>query len=52
MTARKIPADVARVVDVFRKLGHAARRGLWLSERKTEKEIKDAAKAADALRRR
>lgn len=47
-----IPPDVARVLDTFRKLGDAARRGLWLSERQAEREVREAAKRADALSRR
>jgi hypothetical protein len=46
-----IPPDVARVLDTFRKLGDAARRALWLSERQTEREVREAAKRAAALAR-
>jgi FAD/FMN-containing dehydrogenase len=46
-----IPPDVARVLDTFRKLGDAARRALWLSERQAEREVREAAKRAEALSR-
>lgn len=49
MARRRIPSDVAGVVDTFRKLGDAARRGLFVSEKRTKKEVQTAAKAADAL---
>lgn len=48
----RLPADVAQVMDVFRQLGDAARRALWLSERRTEHEVKEAARQATALERR
>ena len=44
-----VPPDVARVLDVFRKLGDATRRALWVAERRTEKEVRDAARKAAAL---
>ena len=47
-----IPPDVARVLDTFRKLGDAARRALWLSERQAEREVQQAARSAAALSRR
>lgn len=49
---RRVPPDVAAVLDTFAKLGEAARRALWLSERKTEHEVKEAAKRASLLDRR
>lgn len=49
---RRVPSDVARVLDVFQKLGHAARRALWLSERRTEHEVREAAARAARLARR
>ena len=52
MPRRRLPPDVAGVLDVFRRLGDAARRALWLSERRAEHEVKEAARQADALRRR
>jgi len=52
MAARKVPPDVARVLEVFRKLGSAARRALWLKEKQTKKEVQDAARAAGALAKR
>lgn len=47
-----IPRDIADVMDVFRKLGDAARRGLHVAERRAKHEVGEAAKRAEALRRR
>jgi hypothetical protein len=46
-----MPSDVARVLEDFRKLGDAARRGLHLSERRTRHEVEQAARRAWALER-
>ncbi|HET6405663.1 MAG TPA: hypothetical protein VFH78_13550 [Candidatus Thermoplasmatota archaeon] len=48
----RVPDDVARVLELYRQLGDAARRGLHLSERATEAEIREAVRQAEALRRR
>ena len=48
----RIPPDLAPVLEVYRDLGHAARKGLWLAEKQTEKEIQMAARAAEALRKK
>lgn len=50
MPRRRMPPDVARVVDDFRDLGEAARRGLHVSEKVTKKQVEKAAKDARALR--
>jgi hypothetical protein len=54
MSARRVrvPPDVARVLDLYRQLGDAARRGLHLAEKATEEEIRLAVRNAEALRRR
>lgn len=52
MTRVRIPPDVARVLETHLQLGDAARRALWLSEKRTEKEVQAAARAAAALRRK
>lgn len=49
---RRIPADVARVLDVFRDLGDAARRGLHVAEQATRRQVESGARAAAALARR
>jgi hypothetical protein len=48
----RLPPDVARVLDTFSKLGDAARRALWLSERQTEHEVREAARKAARLARK
>lgn len=48
---RRIPPDVARVMEVFHGLGDAARRALWLSEKVTEAEVREAVRRATALRK-
>ena len=48
----RIPPDLAPVLELYRDLGHAARKGLWLAERQTEAEIKLAATRAEQLVRR
>lgn len=52
MTRVRIPPDVARVLEAHMQLGDAARRALWLSERRTENDVRKAARAAAALHRR
>ena len=47
-----LPPDVARVLDTYRKLGDAARRGLHLAERRTRHEVEEAARHALALEQR
>lgn len=49
---RRVPADVARVLDVYASLGRAARRGLFLSERVAEWEVRQAALRAAILSQR
>lgn len=49
MTRVRVPNDIADVLELYRKLGHAARKGLWLSEQKTKKEIGAAAQSAAKL---
>lgn len=46
-----IPPDLAPVLELYRDLGHAARKGLWLAEKQTRKEVETAARAAYALRK-
>lgn len=46
-----LPPDIARVLDDYRKLGDAARRGLHLAERRTRHEIEQAASHALRLER-
>lgn len=48
----RVPSDVAAVLELYKQLGHAARQGLWLAEKRTEAEVRQAARAADALHRR
>lgn len=48
----RIPADLAPVLELYRDLGNAARKGLWLSEKQTRAEVEAAAKAAAELRRK
>lgn len=48
---RKIPADVARVLDLYGELGRAARRGLFLSERVAAWQVRQAALRAAILQR-
>lgn len=53
MTRRvRVPPDVARVLELYRELGVAARKGLWLSEKHARAEIEEAARRAERLRRR
>jgi hypothetical protein len=54
MTTRRvhIPADIADVLALYRQLGHAARKGLWIAEKRTRQEVEDAARAAADLTRR
>ncbi|HUR68429.1 MAG TPA: hypothetical protein VM370_04225 [Candidatus Thermoplasmatota archaeon] len=53
MTTRvRIPPDLAPVLELYRDLGHAARKGLWLSEMHTRQEVQDAAKIAATLAKR
>ena len=47
----RVPSDIANVLELYRQLGHAARKGLWISEIHTKKEIQDAALAASRLAR-
>ena len=47
-----IPPDVQRVLDVHRELGEAARRALHVSEKVAKRDVENAARAADSLRRR
>ncbi|GEM_PF-6703887 len=49
---RRIPADVAEVLRVHAELGRAARRGLFLSERVAEWQVRQAALRAAILGRR
>jgi len=48
----RIPPDLAPLLELYRDLGHAARKGLWLSEQRTRKEIESAARAARRLSER
>lgn len=48
----RIPPDLAPLLELYRDLGHAARKGLWLSEKQTRKEIEMAAKAAANLKQK
>lgn len=48
---RRVPPDVAAVLETFAQLGDAARRALWLAERRTESEVKEAARRASLLGR-
>lgn len=48
---RRLPSDVTVVLDVFRKLGDAARRALFLAERRAKRDVETAARAASALKR-
>jgi hypothetical protein len=47
-----MPADVARVVELYGDLGQAARRGLFLSERVAGWQVRQAALRAAILERR
>jgi len=51
MRRSRIPADVARVLDVYGELGRAARRGLFLSERVAAWQVREAALRAAILAR-
>lgn len=46
---RSLPRDVAQVVEVFQRLGDAARRGLYVAERSTENQVREAARRAASL---
>lgn len=46
-----LPPDILRVLEEFRKLGEASRRGLHLAERRTRHEVVQAARRAWALER-
>lgn len=46
---RRIPSDVARVVELHAELGRAARRGLYVSERVAAWEVRQAALRAAVL---
>lgn len=46
---RRLPRDVAEVLDVFQRLGDAARRGLYVAERSTQNQVREAARRASAL---
>ena len=48
----RIPPDVARVLELYQQLGDAARRGLHLAEKQAEAELREAVRAAEALRKR
>lgn len=48
---RRIPTDVARVLDVYAELGRAARRGLYVSERVAAWQVQQAAAHAAILSR-
>ena len=48
----RVPPDVARVLELYRQLGDAARRGLHLAEKRAEAELREAVRRAEALRRR
>ncbi|HVM44930.1 MAG TPA: hypothetical protein VM582_03250 [Candidatus Thermoplasmatota archaeon] len=54
MTTRRvrIPPDLAPVLELYRDLGHAARKGLWLAEKHARAEVERAARAATQLRRK
>ena len=42
---------MAPLLELYRALGHAARKGLWLSERHTEAQVREAARRAALLSR-
>jgi hypothetical protein len=49
---RRIPPDVARLLALYEELGRAARWGLFVQERVMRRQVREAARRAEALRRR
>ncbi len=47
----RIPPDLAPLLELYRDLGHAARKGLWLSEEHAKKQVQMAARVAARLSR-
>jgi hypothetical protein len=48
----RIPPDLAPLLELYRDLGHAARKGLWLAEKRTKRQVEAAARVAASLQSR